>query len=159
MRAPGELLARYQHCGGISTHIAESASKPPGIERAIVGNLRRLEAHEAFIDMTLNAFEVRWWGAKGAKAGLRVSMILDGGWTATQLPYVRSRQSKVQLPLTTACAMLQRGKASEGRQSSSEDEEVAEVLKTKMDVILGVGGQFQRRVAGGVDPCWLRSCG
>jgi hypothetical protein len=85
MRAPGELLARYQHCGGISTHIAESASKPPGIERAIVGNLRRLEAHEAFIDMTLDAFEVRWWGAKEAKAGLRVSMILDGGWTATQL--------------------------------------------------------------------------
>jgi len=57
------------------------------------------------------------------------------------LSYVRSRQSKVQLPLTTACAMLQRGKAGEGRQSSSEDEEVAEVPKTKMDVILGVGGQ------------------
>ena len=31
--------------------------------------------------------------------------------------------------------------AGEGRQSSSEDEEVAEVPKTKMDVILGVGGQ------------------
>lgn len=67
MRAPGGLLARYQTCGGISTHIAESASKPPGVGRAIVGNLRRLEAHEAFIDVIVNAFEVRWWGGEGAR--------------------------------------------------------------------------------------------
>lgn len=78
MRAPGGLLARYQHCGGISTHIVESASKPPGIERAIVGNLRRLEAHEAFIDVIVNACEVRWWGAKGGES--RSARVDDPRW-------------------------------------------------------------------------------
>jgi hypothetical protein len=79
MRVPGRLLARYQTCGGISTHIAESASKPPGFGRAIVGSLRRLEAHEAFIDVTVNAFEVRWWGAKGGESRIARVDDLDGG--------------------------------------------------------------------------------
>lgn len=37
-----------------------------------MGNLRRLEAHEAFIDVTLNAFEVRWWGEGGESRIARV---------------------------------------------------------------------------------------
>jgi hypothetical protein len=67
MGAPGGLLATSSSGLTSSAHIAESASKPAGFGRAMVGNLRRPEAHETFIAVTIYALELRWWGAMGRR--------------------------------------------------------------------------------------------
>jgi hypothetical protein len=54
--------------------MGESLSNAPGFGRAIVGNLRRLEAHETSIVVTMCALGVR---SRGPKGRLRVLTIVD----------------------------------------------------------------------------------
>jgi hypothetical protein len=57
-----------------SPHMGDSLSNAPGFGRAIVGNLRRLVAHETSIVVTMCALELRCRGPKGRS---RVLTIVD----------------------------------------------------------------------------------
>lgn len=122
-----------------------------------MGNLRRLEAHEAFIDVIVNACEVRWWGAKGGES--RSARVDDPRWGLDSYSAMSDHgNQRVSFRWRLHAQCCREGKLGEGRQSKSEDEEVAEVPKTKTDVILlDVGGQFKSRVvlilAGQVPSC------